>query len=229
MSASSHAWQKPAQSRPVRFKAAAGTAVSVLVLLAGCSTTGPGGPGPEPDSGPRWVNARMLSAGVLRLDSIHGRHLADLTIERMSALDVLTTSLPRCAVTAVGRHPRFLDLNWHAVRDSTSLPVVHLTAITPQGTILTAVDPDGGCHQVRSFPLEAVPAGEGQQLALQLLAPASNRPLRALHLEIAGASGRLPLVPDCGRRVQPRTLICTVDPVTYDPRSPYSVSVREPG
>ena len=206
-------------------------ALVVALLAAGCSTTGPGYTAPEPASGPRYDNAKPVSAGVLRLDSTRGKHLGFLTVDEMTALDAVNIALPHCAVAAVGRHPRFIAVNWRAVRDSLSLPVVHLTVATPAGDVLTMVDPDGGCRPMLGYPLEALGAGDGEQDVLQLVAPASNHRLRGLRVGIAGASVRLPLVPDCGGREQPKTLTCTDgrEPVTYVPGSPFSVSVREAG
>ena len=53
---------------------------------------------------------------------------------------------------------------------------------------------------MRGYPLEALGAGDGEQDVLQLVAPASDRPLRGLRVGIGGASVRLPLVPGCGGR-----------------------------
>lgn len=206
-------------------------ALVAAMLAAGCSTTGPGYSADEPSPGSLHDNAKPVSAGVLRVDSARGKHLAFLTVSRMTALDAVDIALPQCAVAAVGRHPRFIDVNWRAVRDSLSLPVTHLTVSTPEGDVLTQVDPDGGCQRMRGYPLEALGAGDGEQLVLQLVAPASDRPLRGLRVGIAGTTVRLPLVRDCGGREQPKTLTCTdgQEPVTYAPGSPFSVSVREAG
>ena len=203
----------------------------VALLASGCSTTGPGYSADEPAPGPRWDNAKPVSAGVLRVDSARGKHLAFLTVSRMTALDAVNIALPHCAVAAVGRHPRFVDVNWRAVRDSLSLPATRLTVATPQGDVLTQVGPDGGCRPMRGYPVDALGAGDGEQFGLQLVAPASDRPLRGLRVRILGASVWLPLVPDCGGREQPKALTCTdgQEPVTYVPGSPFSVSVREAG
>lgn len=194
-------------------------AVSILTLLvAGCSPNGDGAGTGHLDS------STMVSAGVLRLDSADGKGLADLTIRRMTALDVFDYRLPRCAVNVVGRRPRFFDLNWTAVHRSTLVPSLSLTAETKQGTALTVVEPDGTCDTLRDYALGQLPADT--QLVLQLLAPGRVSPLHALRIDIAGASRDLPLIRACGHGGQPSDLSCAEDPVTYEDGSPFSVSVR---
>ena len=193
------------------------TCALAVVALSGCQGASSEGVRPYQD------HAELVSAGVLRLNWAQGSQ-AYLTVRRMTAIDVLTPPLPNCVVAAAGPKPLYFDLNWTSVTNHTALPAVALTLRTADRRVLTAEFPDGRCKTVDGLSLGPLPSGDREQFVLQLYAPIV-RPLRWIDVTIANRHVRLPLVHTCGDRPQPHSQNCTVDPVSYDPGSPYSISV----
>jgi hypothetical protein len=187
-------------------------ALVTCLLVAGC------GSGSSSAIGTSRVDndtAQLVAAGVVRLSWGNGAHVADLTIDQMTSIDVLTPPLPACAVAAVGQHPLYFDLNWRSVQNFTRLPSVSLSMATPRATPLIALEPNGQCRALRSFPLGSLPANKGEQLVLQLVGPRLPTVPHLLRVDIDCQSVRLPLVHTCGDKAQPAALTCTVDPVSY--------------
>jgi hypothetical protein len=82
----------------------------------------------------------------------------------------------------------------------------------------------------RSTPLSrcAITAGGSHPLYFDLNWRSVRNYTSLPSVTLSASTPRLPLVHTCGNRVQPDSLDCTVDPVSYVSGSPFSIDVHAP-
>ena len=194
-------------------------AALAAVAVGGCASR------PTDRSAAIVDTSTLVAAGVAR---VHWdvTQQADLNIRQMSGLDAVDPSQTSCARRLAGRTVLFFDLNWRGVVNKRTVAGITLTMLGPNGEALTVAEPDGRCVPMRDYRIDALPPLDGEQFVLQLLG-ISGRPRRVptrLTVLFNGHRETLLLAPACAPdRGQTAARTCTLDPVSFDEGSGYSV------
>jgi len=211
-----------ANPRSVRRPSTAGLTagfVAATVALVGCASHRSEEPAAATDT------SDLVAAGVARIQW-DATQDADLNIRQMSGLDAVGASQTSCANGLAGGRALYFDLNWAGVVNKRAVAGVTLTILGPNGDALTVAEPDGRCVPLRDYRIDPLPPLDGEQYVLQLLGvsgPERRGPIR-LTVLFNGHRESLRLTPACTPdRGQDAARTCTLDPVTFDEGSGYSV------
>jgi hypothetical protein len=202
----------------VTGRAVVSVAAALATLAMGCSSEG------SSSSSVRLGDTELVSAGALRVHWTHTGAAAALTVRRMTGLDAVPMSEPQCARDLAGRRPVYLDVNWRAVERGAVVPSAAIS-MSAHGSALTVVEPDGRCRPVENYRLEVLP-GRAQRVLQLVGAEDPDLVLREIVVIVDGKRAALPLIPVCGTSGQPKSLSCTIDPVSYVGGAPFSADLQ---
>jgi hypothetical protein len=193
--------------------------VSVLVSTGACASR------PAEQSAASSDTSTLIAAGVAR---IHwgGNQAADLNIRQMTGLDAGVPTQTSCDRRLGSRRVLYFDLNWRSVVNERPVGRVTLTVLRPDGDVLTVAEPDGRCLPMRNYRIDPLPPLDGEQFVLQLLDVVGRSYRGGMRLTVVfnGRRESLRLVPACPPdRGQTAARTCTIDPVSFDEGSGYSV------